>query len=50
MLPPDIARYSSAGVPAGGESAARTLSADNTASAADAAIVSADPLDFRDDL
>src|ERR1039457_386341 len=48
--PPGIPRRSSAGVPAVGESAPRTPSADTAASAADGAIASADPLDFRDDL
>jgi len=40
----------SVAVPAGDESTARILSADNAASAAGALNASADPLDFADDL
>jgi hypothetical protein len=51
MAPPHgNVRCNNAGVPAGDENAARSLSADNTASAACAPNASADPLDFRNDL
>src|ERR1017187_5436722 len=49
-LLPGTLRCNNAGAPAGDGNAPRTLSADSTASAADGAIASADPLDFRDDL
>jgi hypothetical protein len=45
-----IPRCNSVGSAGADGSAPRTLSAGSTASAADAAIASADPLDFRDDL
>ena len=48
--PSGTPRCNNAGAPAGDESAARILSADNTASAADTAIAVAVPLDFRDRL
>jgi len=49
--PSGTARCNNAGAPAGGESAARILSADNAGPVACGPIASADrPLDFRDDL
>ena len=47
MLPPGIPYCNSAGVPAGDENAARSLSAGTAESAAGVAIASADPLDLR---
>jgi hypothetical protein len=48
--PPGSTGCNSVDVLAGDESAARILSADNDASAADTAIAAAVPLDFRDGL